>query len=236
MKLSWIVALILSFGLLFEPGYAVAKNNVNVKLVTQDQITYMNAVEHDRAEIVQKLLEKGFDPNVPVRENEPALVRAIRMSSKAVVQVLLTAKNLNIDAETEYGENALMLAAYAGDVNLVKTIVKMGAKVDKRLGWTPLMYAAANGYDEIVRYLISKGANVNTRNESGITALYMAARKPSREVVMTLLRAGAYRDLCNTSGESPADAAGKVADDQELAKYLAIDRCVEPFGSPFRKD
>ena len=55
----------------------------------------------------------------------------------------------------------------------------------------------------------------------------MAARRPSREVVMTLLRAGSYRDLCNDKGQSPADAA-KLAGDEELSKFLAIEKCVQP--------
>ena len=62
---------------------------------------------------------------------------------------------------------------------------------------------------------------------SGVTPLYMAARKPSREVVMTLLRAGSYRDLCNDKGQSPADAASN-AGDEELSKFLAIEKCVQP--------
>ena len=57
-----------------------------------------------------------------------------------------------------------------------------------------------------------------------ITALDMAARKPSREAVMMLLRAGAYRDYCTDRGMSAADFA-KKAGDEELAKYLAVKTC-----------
>ena len=52
----------------------------------------------------------------------------------------------------------------------------------------------------------------------------MAARMPSRETVMTLLRAGAYHDYCTDRGLSPADFA-KKAGDEELAKYLAVETC-----------
>ena len=52
----------------------------------------------------------------------------------------------------------------------------------------------------------------------------MAARKPSRAAVTMLLKAGAYRDYCTDTGQSPADFARR-AGDKELAEYLAIPKC-----------
>ena len=135
---------------------------------------------------------------------------------------------------SDYGETALMLAAFAGNEDLTKTLVEKGASINKTIGWSALHYAATNGHDEIVSYLLSKGGDVNARTDAGVTPLYMAARGMYRKTVMMLLRAGAYRDLCNVQGQSPADAARK-AGDTELADYLAVDRCIEPPTSPFRK-
>lgn len=78
-----------------------------------------------------------------------------------------------------------------------------------------------------MKKLLSLGADPNVRTNQGVTPLHMAARLPSRNVVLTLLRAGAYRNYCTTAGLSPADFA-KKAGDEELAKYLAIERCVKP--------
>ena len=112
--------------------------------------------------------------------------------------------------------------------------MEKGASINKTIGWSALHYAATNGHDEIVSYLLTKGADVNARTDAGVTPLYMAARGMYRKTVMMLLRAGAYRDLCNVQGQSPADAARK-AGDTELADYLAVDRCIEPPTSPFRQ-
>lgn len=76
----------------------------------------------------------------------------------------------------------------------------------------------------MMKRLIELGADVNAQTKAGITALDMAARKPSREAVMMLLRAGAYRDYCTDRGMSAADFA-KKAGDEELAKYLAVKTC-----------
>lgn len=148
------------------------------------------------------------------------------MDSYTVVDALLSAKGIEVDTASEYGETALMLAAFKGNMELVQRLLAEGASVNRIGGWTPLHYAAAEGHNDIVKLLLEKGARVNVQTYSGVTPLYMAARKPSREVVMTLLRAGSYRDLCNDKGQSPADAASN-AGDEELSKFLAIEKCVQ---------
>ena len=65
---------------------------------------------------------------------------------------------------------------------------------------------------------------MNIQTSSGVTTLIRAARKPSRAAVTMLLKAGAYRDYCTDTGQSPADFARR-AGDKELAEYLAIPKC-----------
>jgi ankyrin repeat protein len=188
---------------------------------------FSGAVQRDRGDVVKKLLDEGMDPNTYVADGDPAIVRAIRMDSKSVIEVLLAAKGINIDQASDLGETALMLAAFKGDMKLVQTLLDRGASVNRVGGWTPLHYAATNGHADIVKLFLQKGARVNVLTSAGVTPLYMAARRPSREVVMMLLKAGAFRDLCNDQGLSPADAA-KKAGDEKLAEYLKIDKCADP--------
>ena len=189
--------------------------------------TFSGAVQRDRGDVVAQMLAEGMDPNTYVADGDPAIVRAIRMDSKSVLKVLLAAKGINIDQASDFGETALMLAAYKGDMALVKTLLERGASVNRVGGWTPLHYAATNGHIEIMKLFLKKGARVNVLTASGVTPLYMAARRPSREAVMLLLKAGAFRDLCNDQGMSPADAA-KKAGDEKLASFLAIEKCADP--------
>ncbi len=190
-------------------------------------VNFSGAVQRDRADVVQALLDVGMDPNTYVQDGDPAIVRAIRMDSKSVLKVLLAAKGINVDQASEYGETALMLAAFKGNKDLVNQLLERGASVNRIGGWTPLHYAATNGHVDLVKLFLEKGARVNVRTSSGVTPLYMAARHPSREVVMVLLKAGAYRDLCNDQGQSPADAA-KKAGDEKLAEFLKIEKCADP--------
>ncbi len=194
---------------------------------------FANAVDHDRDDVVQYMLAQGMSPNTIVKGGDPALVRAIRLENDEVVEVLLNAPGLEVDTASEFGETALMLASFKGDMELVQTLLAKGASVNRVGGWTPLHYAATQGHDEIVKLLLEKGARVNVQTAAGVTPLYMAARKPSRQVVMTLLKAGAWRDLCNDKNQSPADAA-RNAGDEELAEYLKVDKCAAPV-TPYAK-
>lgn len=187
---------------------------------------FAGAIDRDRADVVQYMIEQGVSPNTIVKNGDPALVRAIRMDSPRVVRALLQSPGLDIDTASEYGETALMLAAFKGNMALVQELLDNGAAVNRIGGWTPLHYAAAEGHEEIVALLLEKGARVNVQTAAGVTPLYMAARKPSRAVVMQLLKAGAFRDLCNDKNQSPAEAAER-AGDKELARYLAIDKCLK---------
>lgn len=207
---------------------AVSMNAAAAETLTkEDYVNFAGAVERDRGSVVRDYLAKGISPNAIVHDGDPALVRAVRMDNEDIVKILLATKEIDVNQLSRYNETALMLAAFKGNKDLVNTFLERGAKVNGAPNWTALHYAATNGHDDIVKLLLAKGAQVNARTKGGVTPLYMAARKPSREAVMTLLRAGAYRDICNSEGASPAKAAAD-AGDAELSKYLAIEKCVNP--------
>ena len=65
---------------------------------------------------------------------------------------------------------------------------------------------------------------MNAQTSAGVTPLMMAARRPNREAVKVLLRAGAYRDYC-TDNQSSAASFAKRAGDEKLAEFLKIERC-----------
>ena len=209
--------------------FGVIENAQTTVSKTGPEETWANfsgAVEKNRADVVRTMLAQGVSPNTLVTQSDPALVRAIRLDNNAVVNVLLQAKGLDVNTESRYGENALMLAIYKKNRKLAEELVERGAKVTKS-GWTPLHYAATIGSVDMMEWLIGLGADVNAQTTAGVTPLYMAARMPSRQAVMTLLKHGAFRDLCTDRNESPAMIAAKMGD-EELGKYLAVEKCVKP--------
>jgi ankyrin repeat protein len=102
------------------------------------------------------------------------------------------------DDAGDYGDTALMMAAKEGHTEIMKYLIRVGARVNHRCvsdGWTSLMYAARQGSLASVEALIAAGADVRIRNRNGGTALCLACCNPECGehvgVVSRLLAAGA---------------------------------------------
>lgn len=96
---------------------------------------------------------------------------------------------------------ALWAASTGGYLDIVKTLVEHGAKVNKATltQSTPLRGASFHGHIEVMRYLLDKGANINTANCIGQSPLCIAAMRGQLKAVKFLIDNGADRySLCTT--------------------------------------
>lgn len=110
--------------------------------------------------------------------------------------------NLALDARNEKGLTPLILAASAGQVDSVHSLLSQGASVNATSadGRTALIAAAQGGHIDIVQGLIAAGANLNASSRGTGTALEVAERKGETEIAALLLSSGA-----RSSGESVGD-------------------------------
>ncbi|KAM0736147.1 Ankyrin repeat domain-containing protein 17 [Formica fusca] len=62
-------------------------------------------------------------------------------------------------------ETPLTLAAYSGQIDMAKILIKRGEKIDETNGkqYTPLMQAARKGHKEMVTLLVNHGAKINAQ-------------------------------------------------------------------------
>ncbi|MDR1382838.1 MAG: ankyrin repeat domain-containing protein [Planctomycetaceae bacterium] len=104
----------------------------------------------------------------------------------------------------------LHLAAFGGQLEIVKSLIERGADVDTkndRNRFTPLAMATMSGQLEVVKYLIEKGADVNTEfvAEPGgkLTPLFVAVLEDKPEVTKYLLEKGANTNVKNKDGDTP---------------------------------
>ncbi|OLL31383.1 hypothetical protein BTH42_12220 [Burkholderia sp. SRS-W-2-2016] len=166
----------------------------------------IKSVKFDDVDGVNKLLAKGMDPNSVDSQGIPLLVLAAREKSEKVTAALLKNPKTDIEAQDKAGENALMMASLAGDLNIVNQLIAKDAEVNKK-GWAPLHYAAANGHDDIVKVLLDHSAYVDAGSPNGTTPLMMAARGGHISTVKLLLDNGADLNVKNQIGMTALDFA-----------------------------
>ncbi len=165
--------------------------NVNAK--DGDSTTALeDAIGREHVSMVALLLEAKADPNVVNKYMQSALSNAAAAGNLELTEMLLKAK-----ANPELPGLALtpmMFAAFAGNGDLVRLLVRYGADVNYALkdsGQSALTSAIVAGKPEIVRLLIELKANVNQKMPDGDTPLKAARNGDQDDVVAMLLAAGA---------------------------------------------
>jgi ankyrin repeat protein len=132
------------------------------------------------------------------------------------------------DAQDNYGNTPLHLAARNGHVEMTKSLLDRGASLEihNRIGdFTALHVAASKGHKEVVAVLLAKGARLETRFEneqtSG-TALTIAAEFGRRDVVKTLLlRANADPQAKTRSGNTALHIAASKGYTEVVKELLS---------------
>ena len=189
---------------------------------------FFKAIEFDRAEQVQQLLERGFDPNSPNPKGQPALMAAMQLSSNKVVDLLVNWPTTNLSIKNRQGETPLMLAALNNKLPLAKLLILRGADVNQA-GWTPLHYAATKGHIEMMRLMIDNSAYLDAESPNGTTPLMMAAHYGTPMAVKLLLEEGADPRIKNKLGLSAWDfsfnsklESNKAESQSYLQAFLAV--------------
>jgi hypothetical protein len=181
---------------------------------------FVKAVEQNDASVVQRLLQRGMDPNTRDEHGQPALTLALRGEAFPVAEALLASPQLDVNATNAAGETPLMMAALKGQTAWIARLLERGARLQQP-GWSPVLYAASGPEPKALALLLDKGAPVNARSPNGSTPLMMAARYGSEQSVDLLLARGADPSAVNDRQLSAADFArqgGREALAERLAK------------------
>lgn len=91
-----------------------------------------------------------------------------------------------------HDSGALLRAAEAGDLRLLRRLIADGADINAAdaHGWTPLMRAAKNHHLKAVAELITAGANLAAETRNGWNALSIAVKAGSPQIIALLASVG----------------------------------------------
>jgi ankyrin repeat protein len=184
---------------------------------------------------VQKLLEKGANPNIVDKKGRSPLhlrAAAQKNGNEICLDLLLTHSKVKVDDENGKGRNALRNAlhnaASASNVMVVKYLINKGANpnaVDKS-GDSPLLVAARQRKgNPIIDLLLEaqkvKGmGDVNDRNKKGRTALHYAAAYSNEINAKHLIKKGANVNCRANVGDTPLHYAALGAKKMKIIDLL----------------
>jgi hypothetical protein len=125
------------------------------------------------------------------------------------LKVLLAAKGVDINAQTDDGTTALMYASQENDTEAAEMLLEQVADVNAqdKYGDTALMLASKNGHAPVANLLLEQGADVNAQNKYGTTALILASERGHDTVVELLLEEDADTTIKNKANQTALDVA-----------------------------
>ncbi len=117
------------------------------------------------------------------------LVDLIRAGNREAVLAAITSPDIDVNAAEPDGSTALLWATYAVDHDMVRALLKAGAKakVTNHYGATPLTEAVKVNDLDLVTMLIGAGADANSPTQDNETALMLASQIGSLPIAQLLV-------------------------------------------------
>ena len=147
--------------------------------------------------IVERILASSYFAMTSRRESaakdDIAAVELLLAANAKGKDGIAACRSVDVNAKDEYGNTALMKAAYWGHTAIVELLlavpgIDVNAK-DQFDGTTALIKAAmGKGNIAVVELLLAAGADVNAKDDEGQTALITAAERGNIAVVRAIER------------------------------------------------
>ena len=173
------------------PTEESSSQSVSLSEKEQRNAELIEAIERKDVATVQKLLNKGADPDAKEMKNylRPALMVAIRAESPKVIDVLLEAGAQVNYVQDVFGFSVLQAAIRKGNPEILAQVLKAGAGKDtsnEAVVYHVVLFSSLN--PETLQILSSKRNLKNFKN--GEEILIKAIKKKSPKAVEWLLKIG----------------------------------------------
>jgi ankyrin repeat protein len=124
---------------------------------------------------------------------QETLADEVRSGQREAVLAAITSPDIDVNAADADGSTALLWATYKVDRELVRALLKAGAKpnIANHYGAAPLTEAAKLSDVDLVRLLLDAHADPNSPNQDNQTALMLASSLGSLQIAQLLIGKGA---------------------------------------------
>ena len=154
------------------------ENNANINAQNYDLQTplHLSAKFQNNNETIEYLLEKGADPHIIDKNEDPPLYVAIANNNAEAINIFMT-KGFDINLVNTKNQSALHIAAISGCTDIVRRIIDYGVDIDLQDCYlnTALHYAAMYDFTDMVNTLLAHQATATIRNAKGKSALFYAS-------------------------------------------------------------
>lgn len=209
------------FVMIFLSGPFMAADNI-----------HQAAREGDLKRIIQLLDKNPALLNQQDGNGKTALHHACR-HKKDDVAIYLIKKGSDINIKDENKATPLHITTALGNLELVKILLKRGAKsIKEGAAWnnTPLHLACERGHPQVVKFLLDQGADIEARNDFKRTPIICTARESgSLEIIKILVSRGANINATDVSNDT-ALTLSAWRGFKELVNYLIDQKSIIPRG------
>ncbi|KAL3440438.1 ankyrin repeat-containing domain protein [Aspergillus insuetus] len=176
------------------------------------------ALEGERPDVAQLLLESGADPNGRTKQGRTLLMRAIQQKWQSLACSILRKHGSNLDldvaAEDDRAQTALTWAAQSGFPDVVRELLRHGANAHHcdADGGTLITWAAYGGNVDVLRTVVDyldKNSRLEVQDQHGNTPLLIAASRGHMGAVEWLVAHGVNLDHGNYFGQTAASLAAQ---------------------------
>jgi ankyrin repeat protein len=199
LGLCALVPLLQLVGCAMQPQQLAYRQRLEAGVQTPEDTLRFKSSPEAQQQIVASA--QDWPPVFPQRV-DTELMQAVSSGNLGATKAALLA-GARVNGSDSVGSTPVLAAAQQGQVDVVRTLLRAGARADGRGGpMTPLAAAALAGHTEVVKLLLANGARPDTSTEAGEPALVQAVRMNRLGAAAALLQAGASLQVRNRQGDS----------------------------------
>ncbi len=199
----------------------------NVNEDFDNEIPLLLAVQNNKMNMVELLLQRAVDVNVCDQNGNSALMLAVALCANAELVLLLISFKANINHCTNNGITPLEVACSRGSVSIVKALLEHGAN----LHLIEALNCALDGIRtnnsdpegarrDIVELLLKHGADTKDIKQRDTLPLVVAAREGYLSIVKLLLTYGADINCSTEAGRTALGESARLGHGQIVSLLL----------------